>query len=163
MQTGPPILCSTTLMIPKRTTPDTLIKLAIGAIVLTLGLMAFSSLCWLACSNCDKDNILSSFGFWELVGVGAISFFGLVIWRAMRKRSQGASQHDSMAGQGDIAPPEPPPQPERAGNWRTLYAQMSHDEREKLKAMMEKFCTDGDSASSAQVQPQANEGQMRSN
>ena len=150
-------------MIPKRTTPDTLIKLAIGAIVLTLGLMAFSTLCWLACRKCSQDSILSSFGFWELMGVGAISFFGMVIWRAMHKRTQLASEDDSMTGAGESAPPEPPPQPERTGNWRTLYAQLSHDEREKLKAMMEKYCTDGDAASATQVQPQANEGPMRSN
>lgn len=148
-------------MIPKRSTSDTLIKLAIGAIVLTLGLMAFSSLCWLACRKCSKDNILSSFGFWELVGVGAISFFGLVIWRAMRKRRESTSEGDSMVGEVDAVPP-PPPQPERTGNWRTLYAQLSHDEREKLKAMMEKYCTDGEAASSAQVQPQANDGRMHS-
>jgi hypothetical protein len=149
-------------MIPKRTTPDTLIKLAIGAIVLTLGLMAFSSLCWLACRKCSKDNILSSFGFWELVGVGAISFFGMVIWRTMRKRSQLASENDSTAGAQESAPPVPPPQPERTGNWRTLYAQLSHDEREKLKEMMGKYCTDGDAASTAQVQTQAGESQMHS-
>jgi hypothetical protein len=149
-------------MIPKRSTSDTLIKLAIGAIVLTLGLMAFSSLCWLACRKCSKDNILSSFGFWELVGVGAISFFGVVIWRSMRKRRESALGDEyPMAGEVDPVPP-PPPQPERTGNWRTLYAQLSHDEREKLKAMMEKYCADGEAASSTQVQAQTNEGQMPS-
>jgi hypothetical protein len=148
-------------MIPKRSTSDTLIKLAIGAIVLTLGLMAFSSLCWFACRKCGKDSILSSFGFWELVGVGAISFFGAVIWRSMRKRRASASGDGSMADGVDDVPP-PPPQPERTGNWRTLYAQLSHDEREKLKAMVEKYCADDEGESARQIEPHTNNGQMPS-
>jgi hypothetical protein len=140
-------------MTSKRHTTDTVIRYAIGASVLLLGLMAFSALCWFTCSLCGIESMLSSIGFWELVGAGAISFFAVTIIRSMRRRRKVDDVEMEDVPEPDSDPDQDMSAPSRRerissnlrdhrDNWRALYAQLSRDEREKLKEIVEKYCAD---------------------
>jgi hypothetical protein len=128
-------------MISERTTRNILIRYAIGIGIVMLGLMAFSALCWWVCTSCAEENPLRSFGFWELVGVAILASIGFFVIRSMRKRRN--LTHHNVAPDRAASPRAPYTErlKKTQSNWRALYEQLSRDEREKLKTLMEKYYT----------------------
>jgi hypothetical protein len=126
-------------MAPERTTKNILIRYAIGTGIIMLGLMAFSAICWWACTSCAEQNPLRRLGFWELLGAAILTSVGFIFLLTIRRRNQA----DRQNGVSDHSH-DPPGSfgTDRHGNWRDLYQQLSSDEREKLKEMMAKICAD---------------------
>ncbi len=116
---------------------------AIGAGALVLALIAFSGLCWSLQGLCSDYIAGIRFTYWEIVGISSVSFVGLLLIRPIGKHWLSSRSDASYSdAQGIIEPAAAPPVAEESGSWRDLYAQLSQDERQAFKALMEKYCAD---------------------
>jgi len=117
---------------------------AIGAGALVLALIAFSGLCWSLQGLCSDYIAGIRFTYWEIVGISSVSFVGLLLIRPIGKHwLSSRSNAPAPAPEEHLIEPATPPAKEESGSWRDLYAQLSQDERQAFKALMEKYCADG--------------------
>ena len=136
----------------------------IGASILMLALILFSELsCSLLglCKNWFPPAELV--GFWEMMGISAAFLFAGLSIRTLRQPKeieQEESNPYSTPGNNDsfAAHPEQEPCPgqgqaqKNTSRWKALFNQLSEEEKQKLKVMMEKHCGDKD------VQPEGTSG-----
>lgn len=125
----------------------------IGASILMLALILFSELsCSLLglCKNWFPPAELV--GFWEMMGISTAFLFAGLSIRVLRQSKEGEQEeHSAFATPTDsciTTHPEQeksPDQPQKnASRWKALFNQLSEEEKQKLKVMMEKHCGDSD-------------------
>ncbi len=141
-------------MIPgAKQTDSKAIRYLIGASILMLALMLFSEFsCSLLglCKNWFPPAELV--GFWEMMGIStAFLLAGLSIrsLRQPRNPEQDAENTESFVDDNastpvDCVEPLAASPAKTSSRWRTLFNQLSEEEKQKLKGIIEKHCGEGD-------------------
>lgn len=126
------------------------IRYLIGASILLLALMLFSELSCSLLGLCTNWFPLAEFiGFWEMLGITTALVFSSFSVRALRRNN-----HSPVLPLSDAPPhttedhypllknqekPQSPPR-EQPYSWRHLFNQLSTEEKQKLKSIMEEHC-----------------------
>jgi len=140
--------------------------IAIGAGALVLALIVFSSFSWCAIVACGRRLAGIPVGFWELFGGASLAVLAVLFIRPLRNRVLPRQLRSGPLGESVKEPAAEAEEidtstmaGERKQNWRTLYDQLSHDERQMFKSMMKKYCddiSDAASPSDARTSPESN-------
>lgn len=127
--------------------------IAIGAGALVLALIAFSSLSWCAIMACGRQLASIPVGFWELLGGTSVAVLAVLFIKPLRNRVLPRQlRSDSTAVPVFATAPVieevvcQPERPQQESNWRTMYDQLSDDERQMFKSIMKKYCDDSPTA-----------------
>jgi hypothetical protein len=108
----------------------------IGAGTLVLALMAFSGVCWCVFSVCGDSESGVLVEYWELFGLATVTLMGTFIFRSVRRRR--ADSHPASPSFPE--PPDVSNERSETGNWRDLYDQLSPEERQEMKQLLNKYC-----------------------
>lgn len=126
-------------------------RYSIGASILLLALMLFSELsCSLLGLCINWFPLAEVIGFWEMLGITTALVFSSFSIRALRHVRQAGSpspEHSTPPVEDSLPVPDPHPAEQtafvpqkRTGSWRDLFDQLSAEERENLKRIMEQHC-----------------------
>ena len=129
-------------------------RYSIGASILLLALMLFSELsCSLLGLCINWFPLAEVIGFWEMLGITTALVFSSFSVRALRHLRQGgfattpAESIESPPPPAEDPAPDPHPAEQtafapqkRSGSWRDLFDQLSAEEKENLKRIMEQHC-----------------------
>lgn len=127
------------------------LRYIIGASILMLALMLFSELSCSLLGLCTNWFPLAEFiGFWEMLGITSALVFSSFSIRALRRTQQSAllappgTQPPTSNSEAPLPPnPKPadsPPPEHSSSSWRDLFNQLSAEEKQTLKSIMEQHC-----------------------
>lgn len=121
----------------------------IGASIVMLALILFSEFsCQVLglCKNWFPPAELV--GFWEMMGISVAGLFAGLSIRTLRHRGDSERTEPAIPNtpqsSDHIEPTSPPAPPSSSTNsrWRALFNQLSEEERQTLKTIMEEHCVD---------------------
>ncbi|MCB0712408.1 MAG: hypothetical protein KDD67_08780 [Ignavibacteriae bacterium] len=129
-----------------QTAPKAL-RFIIGASILLLALMLFSELSCSILGLCTNWFPPARFlGFWEVMGISTALLFASLALNALRRSrlsSSTSSAHtpeQTPMGKESFSQTKSPSVQQRSGGWRPLVQQLSDEEKEHLKIIMEERC-----------------------
>ncbi|MGE3802127.1 MAG: hypothetical protein AB7H80_14010 [Candidatus Kapaibacterium sp.] len=129
-----------------QTAPKAL-RFTIGASILLLALMLFSELSCSILGLCTNWFPPARFlGFWEVMGISTAILFASLALNALRRNrlssstSSVHSQEQAPVENESFTQTKQPSLQQRSGGWRPLVQQLSDEEKEHLKVMMEERC-----------------------